>query len=181
MSSQDLCISGEDDGYTNFPDGKLADDVVQPSPAGFEVRSTISQQYAYQNAVNSTGNTVNDDTRNNGYAMLDKRITERINAIRNAILRDRPQTDLHELNGRAKEIAEQEFQSERMNEVGFERAAQELQQYLTWKHQVVSKDLLQAQLASQTEELNRARVDRETRDREMARMQELLRIESAKN
>ena len=53
--------------------------------------------------------------------------------------------------------------------------------YLTWKNQIVSKHLLQAQVSSQGEELNRARADRENKDREMMRVQELLRLESAKN
>ena len=53
--------------------------------------------------------------------------------------------------------------------------------YLAWKYQTVSKDLLQAQVSSQGEELNRARVDRENKDRETMRVQELLRLESAKN
>ena len=44
-----------------------------------------------------------------------------------------------------------------------------------------TKNPLQARLASQGEELSRVRIDRENRDREMMRMQELIRIESIKN
>ena len=49
------------------------------------------------------------------------------------------------------------------------------------KNQTVSKDFPQAQVSSQGEELNRARADRENKDREMMRVQEQLRLESAKN
>ena len=107
VSSQDLGNSGNDDGHVNLPDGKLADDVGQQSPAGFEVRSTISQHYVQQNAaLNLDGTAANNETRIDGYAMLEKRIQEKVNTVRTAILRERPQIDLHELNGRAKDIAE---------------------------------------------------------------------------
>jgi len=125
--------------------------------------------------------TANNETLIDVCVKLERRIIEKTNNIRTVILRDRPQIELHELNGKTIDIAERELQSERINEVGIEFAAQEWQQYLAWKHRVVTKDLLLAQLASQGEELNRARIDREYRDKEMTRMQELLRIESVKN
>ena len=131
--------------------------------------------------LNFDGTTANNEMLNNVCTMLDMRITERANLMRTAIMQDRRQIELYELNGRAKDIVEQGIQAERIGEIGIDRVAQEWQQYFAWKHQAVAKDLLQAQLASQGEELNRARVDRENKDREMTRMQELLRFESAKN
>ena len=77
-------------------------------------------------------------------------------------------------------ISHKRIQSERINEIGIEQAEQEWQLYLAWKHQVTTKDILQAQIASQGEELTRAKAERDNVEREVARMQELLRIESAK-
>ena len=180
MSSQDLGASGNDDGGGNFPDGKLTPDAGQQPPPGIDVKNTISQQYVQQNVgLNFEGNTASNEMLKNVCAMLDRRITDRMNAVRAMIMQDQPQSELHELNGRAKDIAEKGIQAERINEIGINQAAREWQLYLAWKHQVMTKNLLQAQLASQGEELNRARVDRENKDREMARMQELLRIEIA--
>ena len=134
------------------------------------------------NAVRSFNGTVADDEMlDDTCTILDGRIAERANSLRTAIMQDQPQIELYELNGRAENVAERGIQTERMSEVGIDRTTQEWQSYLAWKQQPVTRNLLQAHLASQGEVLNRVTIGREGKNRELIKIHDLVRIESAKD